>query len=297
MRPIPRDLYPFDGAYHEVGGVRMHYLDEGRGDPVVCVHGNPTWSFYYRKLAATLSSNHRVIVPDHVGCGLSDKPGDDRYDYTLARRISDLEDLLDHLDVDRITLVVHDWGGAIGLGWAVRHPDRVSRLVILNTAAFHLPPGKRLPWQLWLVRNTPIGALLVRGFNAFARGATRVACTRIRLPRPVRDAYCAPYDSWSNRIATLRFVQDIPLSPSDPAYGVISTIRSGLAAFGDRPVMFCWGGRDFVFDRHFLAEWRRIFPAADVHEFADCGHYVLEDASEEIIGLVRRFAGGGADGG
>jgi haloalkane dehalogenase len=297
MRPIPRDLYPFEGRYHEVGGVRMHYLDEGHGDPVVCVHGNPTWSFYYRKLVAGLSSSHRVIVPDHVGCGLSDKPGDDRYDYTLARRISDIEDLLDHLDVRRVTLVVHDWGGAIGLGWAVRHPDRVSRLVILNTGAFHLPPGKRLPWQLWTVRNTPIGALLVRGFNAFARGAARVACTRIRLERSVRDAYCAPYDSWSNRIATLRFVQDIPLSPSDPAYDVISAIRDGLSAFDDRPVMVCWGCRDFVFDRHFLKEWRRIFPAADVHEFADCGHYVMEDASEEIIGLVRRFAGGVADGG
>lgn len=292
MRPIPSHLYPFDGKYHEVGGLRMHYIDEGGGDPVVCVHGNPTWSFYYRRLVVDLRSNHRVIVPDHIGCGMSDKPGDDRYVYTLASRIADLETLLDHLAVREVTLVVHDWGGAIGLGWAIRHPERVSRLVILNTAAFHLPATKRLPWQLWLVRNTPLGAVLVRGLNAFARGATRVACTKRRLEREVRDAYCAPYDSWANRIATLRFVQDIPLSAQDPAYDVISRIRDGLTVFHDRPVMICWGGKDFVFDHHFLAEWRRILPGAVVHEFPDCGHYVLEDASDEITGLVRRLAAG-----
>ena len=181
----------------------------------MAVHGNPTWSFYYRDLVRELRADYRVIVPDHMGCGLSDKPGDDVYDYTLNRRIEDFSRLMDDLELDDINLVVHDWGGMIGLGWAVRHPERVKRLVILNTAAFHLPKSKTFPWQLWLVRDTPLGPLMVRGLNAFARGASRVACTRKSLSKEVRDAYCAPYDSWTDRIATLRFVQDIPLRPGD----------------------------------------------------------------------------------
>jgi haloalkane dehalogenase len=291
MKPVPRELYPFDGSYLDVGGVRMHFLDEGEGEPLVCVHGNPTWSFYYREVVRAFRGSHRVVVPDHVGCGLSDKPGDGDYDYTLARRVEDLGSLLDHLALDEINLMVHDWGGAIGLAWAARHPERVRRLIILNTGAFHLPAGKSLPWQLWVVRNTPVGALLVRGFNAFARGATHLAATRTRLPKELRDAYCAPYDSWSARISNLRFVQDIPLASSDPAYGVVTETSEKLSLLADKPILICWGSRDFVFDHHFLAEFRRIFPAAQVREFDDCGHYVLEDAPEEIIELMRGFLG------
>jgi len=291
MRPVPRELYPFEGRYLDLGGVRLHYLDEGRDEAVVCVHGNPTWSFYYRKLVEALRDSHRVVVPDHIGCGLSDKPTDERYPYTLARRVDDLEALIDHLGLDDLTLVVHDWGGAIGFGWAVRHPERVRRLVILNTAAFHLPAGKRMPWQLSLVRDTPLGPLLVRGLNAFARGATRSACTRVRMSRELRDAYCAPYDSWAARRAVLRFVQDIPLRAGDPADEPLSRIEAGLGVFAERSALILWGARDFVFDRHFLAVWRRVLPTAEVHEFSDCGHYVLEDAAEEIIPLVRRFLG------
>jgi haloalkane dehalogenase len=289
MRSVPRELYPFEGSYLDLAGVRMHYLDEGRGEAVLCVHGNPTWSFYYRRLALALRGCHRVVVPDHIGCGLSDKPTDERYPYTLARRVDDLEALIDHLGLADLTLVVHDWGGPIGFGWAVRHPERVRRLVMFNTGAFHMPAGKRMPWQLSLVRDTPLGPLLVRGLNAFARGAARTACTRVRMPRALRDAYCAPYDSWAARRAVLRFVQDIPLEPGDPAYDELSRVEAGLGSLANRPALILWGGCDFVFDRHFLAVWRRLLPAAEVHEFPDCGHYVLEDAAEEIIPLVERF--------
>ena len=228
-------------------------------------------------------------MPDHIGCGLSDKPDDGAYDYTLSRRIEDFSRLMDHLEVDDINLVVHDWGGMIGLAWAVRHPERVKRLVILNTAAFGLPQTKGFPWQLWIVRDTPLGPFLVRGLNAFARGATHLACTRKRLSKKVRDAYCAPHDTWANRISTLRFVQDIPLRPGDRGYELVSATAEQLDVFGDRPVMVCWGDKDFVFDHHFLAEWQRFLPNAEVHRFADCGHWVLEDASEEILPLIREF--------
>lgn len=291
MRAVPEELYPFAGRTLDLDGLSYHFVDEGAGRPVIAVHGNPTWSFYYRNLILDLRRDHRVIVPDHIGCGLSDKPADDRYDYTLARRVEDFSCLMAELDLHEVTLVVHDWGGMIGLAWAVRHPHRVARLVIFNTAAFHLPTGKAFPWQLWFVRNTVLGAIAVRGLNAFSRGATRLACTRKKLPREVRDAYCAPYDSWKNRIATLRFVQDIPLTPGDPGYDLVSETHAKLGVFRDRPVLVCWGDRDFVFDDHFLEEWRRIFPHAEVHRFADCGHYILEDAHEEIMPIIREFLG------
>jgi len=289
MRAVSRELYPFEDHFLDLDGLNYHYLDEGSGDPVVAVHGNPTWSFYYRNLVRELRDDYRVIVPDHMGCGLSDKPGDDVYDYTLNRRIEDFSRLMDDLGLADISLVVHDWGGMISIAWAVRNPERVKRLVILNTAAFHLPESKSFPWQLWMVRDTPLGPLLVRGLNLFARGASHLACTRKKLTKAVRDAYCAPYDSWADRIATLRFVQDIPLRPGEPGYDIVSDTVARLEVFRDRPVLVCWGDKDFIFDHHFLAEWQRILPEADFHRFADCGHYILEDASEEIIPLIRNF--------
>jgi haloalkane dehalogenase len=283
------ELYPFESHFLDVRGVRVHFLDEGRGEPVVMVHGNPTWSFYFRGLVEALRDDYRTVVPDHIGCGLSDKPGDDGYDYTLDRRVDDLEALLGHLGLTSdLTLVLHDWGGMIGMAFASRHPEQVKRLVILNTAAFLLPPGKRLPRSLWLCRNTPLGALLVRGLNAFSRGAVRYCATRTLEPA-VRAGYLAPYNSWSNRIAVLRFVQDIPLSPGDRSYATVRAVQDGLERFRDVPMLICWGERDFVFDGDFLAGWEQRFPAAEVYRFPAAGHFVLEDAGAAIVALVRDF--------
>jgi len=272
------------------GGLNYHYLDEGEGEPVVMVHGNPSWSFYYRKLAEALSPDHRVIVPDHVGCGRSGRPGDDRYAYTLESRVNDLEALLDHLKLDAgLTLVVHDWGGMIGMTYAARHPERISRLVVLNTAAFHLPASRPFPWPLWVCRDTPLGAWMVRGLNAFCRGAAAVGCKHHKMPADVRAGYLAPYDSWAHRIAVHRFVQDIPLRPGDRAYDLVTSTENALPRFADTPMLVAWGMRDFVFDRHFLAEWERRFPKAEVHKFPEAGHYVLEDEAERVVPLVRSF--------
>ena len=287
---VSKSLYPFDGKFIALNsGAKMHYLDEGSGEPVVMLHGNPSWSFYYRDLALALRDGRRVIVPDHIGCGLSDKPGDERYDYTLKSRVDDMEFLLDALGVkENITLVVHDWGGMIGMTYAARHPERIKKLVILNTGAFFLPDGKSFPAALRLCR-TPLGAALIRGFNAFARGAAWTGCKRRRMPKALRDAYAAPYDSWANRIATLRFVEDIPLAPGDKAYPLVEETQEKLGALEALPMLICWGMKDFVFDGHFLEEWKRRFPRAEVHAFPDCGHYILEDAKEEVIPLIKDF--------
>jgi haloalkane dehalogenase len=287
---VTPDLYPFTGKFLTLkSGLRLHYLDEGTGAPVLMLHGNPSWSFYYRNLALALRESRRVIVPDHIGCGLSDKPADSRYDYTLQSRVEDVEALLDSLALkEKITLVVHDWGGMIGLACAVRRPERIARLVILNTGAFFLPGGKTFPAALRLCR-TPLGALLIRGFNAFARGAAWVGCKRRRMPAALRAAYAAPYDSWANRLATLRFVEDIPLAPGDKAYALVEETQKKLGSLAGLPMLICWGLKDFVFDKHFLAEWRSRFPSAEVHSFSDCGHYILEDAADEVLPLIKTF--------
>lgn len=282
--------YPFTGKFLNLDGLKYHYLDEGHGSPVVMVHGNPSWSFYYRNLVKALSKDHRCIVPDHIGCGFSDKPGDDRYDYTLSRRVADLERLIDSLDLkERITLIVHDWGGMIGMSWAVRHPERVARLVILNTAAFHLPNAKPFPLALRLCRNSLIGTLLIRGFNAFAAGAAAIGCKINPMPASLKQLYCRPYDSWQNRIATHRFVQDIPLKPGDRGYDFVSSTAAGLEQFRQLPMLIIWGEQDFVFDRHFLEEWQKRFPTAEVHSWKKGGHYILEDVRDEAIPLISAF--------
>jgi len=283
-------LFPFKRNFIDLNDQQYHYVNEGQGEPVVMVHGNPSWSFYYRNLVTGLSDTHQCIVPDHIGCGLSDKPDDTDYDYTLSQRIDDLDALLTHLNIDKnITLVVHDWGGMIGLGYAQRYPERIKRLVILNTAAFHMPSTKKFPFALWLGRNTLLGSVLVRGFNAFSSIASYIGVKRKAMPSDVREAYVAPFNSWKNRISTLRFIQDIPLKPEDRNYQLVSDIADNLQKLSELPVLICWGLKDFVFDKHFLEVWCEYFPQAQVHEFADCGHYILEDASDELVPLITNF--------
>lgn len=286
--------YPFMPRRLEVRpGIALSYLDEGPrdGEVVVMLHGNPSWSYYWRHLVSGLSDRYRCIVPDHVGMGLSDKPDDARYRYTLQSRIDDLEALLRHAGIDDatpVTLAVHDWGGMIGFGWALLHAAQVRRLVITNTAAFPLPAAKPIPWQLSLGRDSRFGAFIIRAFNAFSSGASFVGVGR-PMPRAVRRAYVAPYDSWANRIATLRFMQDIPLAADDPAWDLVERAGRRLPEFADRPVFIGWGLRDFVFDRHFLEGFTRALPQAEVHAFQDANHYVLEDKHAVLVPAIRAF--------
>jgi len=269
----------------------MHYLDEGPRDapPVLMLHGNPTWSFYFRNLVRALSTRYRCIVPDHIGCGLSDKPDDEKYDYTLANRIEDVDTLISQLDLSGpLTLVVHDWGGMIGFAWAVQNPDLIARLVILNTAAFPLPEDKRMPPALSLVRDLKIGEFLVLRFNAFSAIASRVAF-RKPVSKEIRKSYTLPYDSPANRIATARFVQDIPLSEKDPGFDILLRTAEHLHLLKDKPCLIAWGEKDFVFDKTFLNKWLEYYPHAELHRYPDCGHYILEDGGAALIDTIRNF--------
>jgi len=286
--------YPFTPARIAIrDGIEMSYLDEGPrdGEVIVMLHGNPSWSYYWRHLVLGLRDRYRCIVPDHVGMGLSDKPGDDGYRYTLQSRVDDLQALLDRLGIaGPVTLAVHDWGGMIGMGWAMRQPARVKRWVVTNTAMFPLPEAKPMPWQLSFGRDSKLGALLIRGINAFSGAASYVGVER-RMPADVRRAYVAPYDTWANRIATLRFVQDIPLREGDPAWSLVEQAGRVLPSFADRPAFLGWGLRDFVFDAHCLDAFKRAWPRAETHAFDDANHYVLEDKHAVLVPAIRDFLG------
>ena len=283
-----RALYPFSSHYVDLDGVRMHYLDEGPRDaPVLLmVHGNPTWSFYYRPLITTLAQRYRVVIPDHVGCGLSDKP--QAYRYTLEQHITNLERLVEALDLRGVTLVLHDWGGAIGMGYATRHPASIARVVVFNTSAFYLPA---VPWVLKLARSRGLGEVMLRGLNAFAVSALWLAMVdHRRMTRAVRAGYLAPYSSWRNRIAIYRFVRDIPVHADHPTRRTVDAIDAGLSRLQDCPMLIVWGAQDFVFaEKDFLPGWRERFPAAEVHVLDGAGHYVVEDAHERILPLMTAF--------
>lgn len=273
----------------DLDGLAYHYVDEGAGHPVVMVHGNPSWSFMYRKLVLALREGHRTIAPDHIGMGRSDAPSRSQYPYDLARRVEDFTRFMAALDLgEPVTLVVHDWGGMIGLSWAVEHPDRVARLVLLNTAAFPLPAHKRLPLSLQLARAPFLGELLVRGGNAFAIGATVFGVRRGRMSKTVRQGYLAPYTSWRRRLAINQFLQDIPVEPSHPSYPVVAATGERLGRLASIPTLICWGTKDPVFDLDYLAEWERRLPGAEVHRI-DGGHFVLEDAPDVVVPLIEGF--------
>lgn len=264
-------------------GHRMSFVDEGSGRPVVFLHGNPSWSYLYRNLISVLRDSHRCFAPDHLGCGLSDKPQD--YPYRLAGHIDNLEYFLDRLAVEQCVLVMHDWGGAIGMGWAGRNPDKVAGLIVLNTAAFR---SGRFPLRIAICRWPVVGSLLVRGLNLFARGATLMA-VRKKMASDIKAGFLFPYDSWANRIAVLRFVEDIPLRQGHPSWPTLLRVEQGLRLLAGKPMLICWGGQDFCFNDAFYDEWRFRFPGAESHYFAHAGHYLLEDAFDEVSGRINRF--------
>ena len=280
-------LYPFESHRIDLDGLGYHYLDEGNGPVLLLVHGNPTWSFYWRELVKAFRGRYRVVVPDHIGCGLSDKPGARQYSYRLARRVADLGQLIERLNLERITLVAHDWGGAIGMGAAVAAPGRFARFVLMNTAAFR---SRRCPLRIRICRTPLLGRLGVQGLNLFAWAALRMAVGRHeRMTAAVRAGLLAPYDRWRHRIAVHQFVLDIPLRRRHPSYRTLEQIEAGLAQFRRHPVCLIWGMRDWCFTPAFLERFLEFFPEARVHRLADAGHYVVEDAHEQIVPLLQEF--------
>ncbi len=278
-----KDEYPFESHFIDVSGGKYHFVDEGSGDPIVMVHGNPTWSFYYRNLIKEFSQTNRVICPDHLGCGLSDKPQD--YSYRLEAHIDNLEQLLMSFDLRNITLIVHDWGGAIGMGFAIRHTTRIKSIIILNTAAFSI---NTIPFRISLCRIPFLGPFMVRYFNAFAKAATFMTTVK-KLSNKIKKGFLLPYDNYENRVAVNAFIQDIPMTPDAPSYEVLIEIEHGLWMFREIPVCIIWGMQDWCFSKVFLERWLVYFPQANLLKLEKAGHYLLEDANSDIISYIKRF--------
>ena len=285
LSPAARAEFPYESAVLDANGGRLHYIDEGDRDaPVIlCVHGNPTWSFYWRRIITHYRDQYRVVAVDHIGCGRSDKP--QGWSYTLAAHVGNLVQLIDTLDLKNITLVVHDWGGAIGMGAATHRPDRIDRIVLTNTAAFR---SEFIPFSIATIRIPIYGQLAVRGLNGFARVATLRAVHK-PLSEAAKNGLLAPYNSWANRIATLRFVQDIPMDPAHRSWAELTRIDESIAQFEDTPMLICWGDDDFCFTPAFREEFQRRFPHAEAHHWEDVGHYVMEDAPERLLEAMDRF--------
>jgi haloalkane dehalogenase len=280
-----RTEYPFTSRYLGHEGARIHYIDEGQGPVLLLVHGNPTWSFHWRRLVCAFRDRYRMVALDHLGCGFSDKPQE--RDYCLAERIEDLLDFIELLDLHHITLVAQDWGGAIGLGAALRIPHRFDRLVLFNTGAF---PPPYVPWQLRLFRIPVLGTWAVRRGNLFLLGALRYAMARPdRLTPNVRAGYLAPYPDWASRVAIDRFVKDIPLSQRHRTWQTLCIIESGLPFLARRPVCLLWGMKDWCFRPECLQRFLKSFPRAEVHRLDAAGHWVVEDACEEVLDRLEAF--------
>lgn len=283
LPPWLREIYPFRTASLPVDGGHMSYVDEGAPDspPIVLLHGNPTWSFLYRGIIPKLSGRYRVIAPDHIGFGLSDKPADPVW-YTLERHIANFTALVESLDLKKITLVLHDWGGPIGLGYAVAHPENIARLVLMNTWASvpHTPEPPELNWALRLARG-PLGSLTIRNLNLFVKLAMRRAVER-KLSQRELDAYSFPFPDAASRAGILAFPRMIPLRAGDAAWPTMSAIEDGLAKI-TAPAEILWGKRDPVFSVLYAYLLRdRLKNAREPLFLENASHFVPEDASDVI---------------
>jgi haloalkane dehalogenase len=275
--------YPFKSHFLSLSNnLKMHFIDEGIGDPIVMVHGNPTWSFYYRHLVSHFRQKFRCIAVDNIGCGFSDKPQD--YDYCLENHIHNLSELIEKLSLKNVTLVVHDWGGAIGFGYATKHPDNIKKIVILNTAAF---PDKNIPHRINILKFPVLGDWAVRTFNLFAWPATFMTTVK-PLSREVKKGYLLPYNNFKNRIATSKFVQDIPMNSKHKTFSILSEIAVNLKNV-QCPKLMLWGEKDFCFTTHFFNRFKEIYPDIKSELFPDAGHYVLEDRKDSVIKAMENF--------
>lgn len=294
-------LWPYAPQAFETAHGWMHYVDHGpttspdaEAETIVCVHGNPTWSFLWRHVLARYSATHRVIAVDHLGCGLSQRSS------TFPARLSDhaenLAALVRYLDLKRITLVVHDWGGAIGLAAARRDPERYARLVLTNTGAF---PSRDMPWRIALCRaKWGIGPFLVERCNAFAGLLPwlGVADPR-RLSPAVRAAYLMPTRDMAGRRAVRTFVEDIPMHEAHPTMPELRAVEHSLSAWRDKPVALAWGEQDWCFTPRFRQRFEREFPQAHVVQGLHIGHLIPEEepglvqaAIDHVLGMQQAAA-------
>jgi len=293
-RSFRTPLFPHEPGFTQVAvGSRRYdlaYVDVGprTAKPVVLLHGNPTWSFLWRGVIPHLRGT-RAIAPDLLGFGRSDKL--DAYaDYSLDAHVGALAQLFDALALEDVTLVVHDWGGPIGLSYAVDHPERIARLVVMNTWAFAPQAHNRVPQPLRTFRKRPHGELLVLGLNAFVNVALPLGVVSRRHMRgPVMHAYRAPFPSWRSRWPVLAFPREIPLSHRDRAFARMKRTDEGLRTLA-QPTLLLWGGRDPVFPTRVVRKFKeRLRNVRAERVFEKASHFLQEDEPKAIGEAIAEF--------
>lgn len=282
------DTYPFAPNYRHVNGFNMHYVDEGKGDPIVLLHGDPTWGYLWRNFIPAISERGRCIVPDHMGMGKSEVPRQP-YPYRLAHHVANLEALLIGLNLRQITLVVHDWGGPVGLGFAIRQPDRIKRLVITNTWAAARWPGAPFPRLIEMIRSSGGEKFVLERNGYLERALTGTTHHAERLTDLVMEAYRAPFPTRESRVAMLCWSRDIPVTEADPSYLEMQRIENSLSLFTKTPTLIVWGMLDPVLPPSVLRWWQKVYPQATTHEIEDASHFLQEDAPQRISGYIIDF--------
>ena len=272
--------FPFAPHYLDQDDLRMHYLDEGPGDPVLCLHGEPTWSFLYRRMVPALARIARVVAPDYFGFGRSDKPTDVEW-YSFDRHYGSILRLVEELDLRRLTVVVQDWGGPIGLRLAVERRERVDRLVIMNTGI----GGGRPPSETWLRFRE-----LVRTAGSGFRPGRLIRRSVVRgLKEEVAAAYDAPFPVPESKAGILAFPEHVPAEPEHPNTAPLTAIRDALRSW-EKPALVLFGDSDPIFVPRVAERLAELIPGALPAELiANAGHFVQEDAGEEAAARIVEF--------
>ncbi|NTV02834.1 MAG: alpha/beta fold hydrolase [Chlorobiaceae bacterium] len=282
---LDRQAYPFESRFFPTSAGRMHYVDEGSGEPIVFVHGNPVWSYVYRDLIRELRGSYRCIAPDHIGFGLSDKPAD--WSYLPEDHARNLELLLESLDLHQATIVVNDWGGPIGLSYALDHPERVSGIVVSNTWLWSVASDWYYQAFSWFMGG-PIGRWLTGEFNFFVRTFMPVVYgEKSKLTPKVHGQYIHPFDERGSRKGMWVFPGRIIGSS-----GWLDSLWSRIVVLRGKKVLLAWGMLDIAFRENELNTWTRAFPDAAILRFEDAGHYVAEEKPLELAAAIRRFISG-----
>lgn len=279
---INRAEYPFASRFFAAPAGRMHYIDEGSGPPVVMIHGNPTWSFLYRNLIKRLRIAYRCVAMDHLGFGLSDKPPG--WSYLPEDHAANLTGFIEGLGLRQITLVVQDWGGPIGLSYAVEHPENIARLVILNTWAW--PVDRDLYYIAFSgIMGGPIGRVLIRRFNFFAWSVLRESFgDKRKLSREAHRHYMRHLATPADRAGCHIFPGQIVGSSA-----WLGRLWGQMGALEQVPKLIVWGMKDIAFRPKELRRWQERFPAARTVELATAGHYVQEESPDELAAAVLPF--------